>query len=109
MVADETITTNSGGVSSVDPLFEINRVRQEQQSDKHLLLQVMSGIVIFVAITFTVEVVFLHMNYAQDKYLCTLNNEIVRDYTQSSVENIRTLNEIRTDFEILKARNSYLK
>src|SRR3989344_6299824 len=48
----------------------------KQKSDRDLLMIIMGGVVIFVVISFFIELVNLHIDYAQDKSLAEQNNEI---------------------------------
>ena len=86
-----------------------NDLAEKQKSDQNILLGIMAGVVIFVVITFWIELSALHRNYAQDKSLMLQNNQLNKDYFDKVLFLNNEIQNIKTQIEVLRARNSYLK
>ena len=69
----------------------------------------MVGIVIFVVVTFWIELSAMHRNYEQDKPILLQNNQLNKDYFDKILFLNNEIQDIKTQVEVLKARNSYLK
>jgi hypothetical protein len=83
--------------------------RQEYNDHKNSMFSFMGGILLFVVITFVVEITSMHRNYAQDKALALQNNQLNKDYFEKILELQREVDELRTDSAVLRAKNSFLK
>jgi hypothetical protein len=102
----------SQGVSNAD-IAGISRrqdeLAQRQESDKTTILIFLTGLTVFVAITFLLEIWAMHSNYLQDKSLATQNNQLIKDNYDKTLEMMLQVNELEHQYELLKARNTYLK
>ncbi len=115
----ETKTTVSGesnettigiGQSSANPSRkEFEGLAEKQKSDQNILLVIMAGVVIFVVITFWIELSATHRNYEQDKSILLQNNQLNKDYFDKVLFLNNEIQDIKIQIEVLKARNSYLK
>ena len=70
---------------------------------------IMGGVVIFVVISFFIELVNLHIDYAQDKSLAEQNNEIIKDYSDQILQLNNKIQSLSTQLQLLEAKNPYLK
>jgi len=95
------------GQSSAYPTkAEFDTLAEKQKSDQNLLLVIMAGVVIFVAITFWIELSAMHRNYAEDKSLANQNNELNKTYFDKVLFLNNQISELRQELELLKARNN---
>jgi len=108
--AENAPTLGEIGQSSGYPTREeFKGLAEKQKSDQNILLGIMAGVVIFVVITFWIELSALHRNYAQDKSLMLQNNQLNKDYFDKVLFLNNEIQNIKTQIEVLRARNSYLK
>lgn len=110
-VSGESNETTSGiGQSSAYPSRkEFEGLAEKQRSDQNILMAIMAGVVIFVVVTFWIELSAVHRNYGQDKSILLQNNQLNKDYFDKVLFLNNEVQDIKTQMEVLKARNSYLK
>lgn len=111
IVSSESNETMGGiGQSSAFPSRkEFEGLAEKQKSDQNILLAIMAGVVIFVVITFWIELSAMHRNYEQDKPILLQNNQLNKDYFDKVLFLNNEIQDLKTQIEVLKARNSYLK
>lgn len=88
---------------------EVKSLAEKQRSDQNLLLAIMAGVVIFVVVTFWLELSAMHRNYIQDKSLLLQNNQLNKDYFDKVLLLNNEIQDLKTQIEVLKARNPNLK
>lgn len=100
-----------GGTVTATPISreEFAALSEKQRSDQYLLLTIMSAVVTFVVVTFWIEISAMHRNYAQDKSILSQCNQQNKDYFDKVLFLNNELQDIKMQFEVLKAKNSYLK
>ena len=110
-VSGESNETTAGiGQSSAYPSRrEFEGLAEKQKSDQNILLVIMAGVVIFVVITFWIELVSMHKNYEQDKSILLQSSQQNKDYFDKVLFLNNEIQNIKTQIDVLKARNSYLK
>jgi len=79
------------------------------KSSQNLLLGIMVGVVIFVVITFWIELIAIHRDNFQDKSILLQNNELNKDYFDKVLILNNEIQDLKTQIEVLRARNSYLQ
>lgn len=110
-VSGESNETVAGiGQSSAYPSRkEFEGLTEKQKSDQNILLIIMAGVVIFVVITFWIELSAVHRNYEQDKSILLQNNQLNKDYFDKVLFLNNEIQDIKTQVEVLRAKNPYLK
>lgn len=104
------ITTEQGEVvAPFNPEQAFKNLSEKQDKETHLLLTVMGGLVIFVVITFWIELSSMHRNYFEDKVILLQNNETMREYYEKNLFMNNEVQNIKKELEILRAKNPYLK
>jgi|GEM_PF-3076899 len=88
---------------------EFQNLVEKQKTDQNILLAIMAGVVIFVVVTFWIELSAIHRNYEQDKTILLQSNQQNKDYFDKVLFLNNEFQEVKTQLEILKAKNSYLK
>lgn len=83
--------------------------REEFDSHKSFILVFTSAVMLFVVVTFLMEISSMHRNYEQDKSLALQNNQLNKDYFDKVLLLQNQVNELKNQYDVLKARNSYLK
>lgn len=68
----------------------------------------LGGVVLFVVITFWIELISLHWNNAKDKSMMLQNNQMNKDYFDKVLLLNDKVNNLNTSIEVMKTRN-YLK
>ncbi|OGD31878.1 hypothetical protein A3C91_00375 [Candidatus Azambacteria bacterium RIFCSPHIGHO2_02_FULL_52_12] len=108
--AENAPTTAGVGQSSAYPTKEeFKGLVEKQKSDQNILLVIMAGVVIFIVVTFWLELYAVNRNYAQDKSLMLQNNQLNKDYFDKVLFLNNEIQDLKTKIEVLRARNSYLK
>ena len=109
--AENAPITAGIGQSSANPITreEFKGLVEKQKSDQNILLIIMAGVVIFVVVTFWIELSTMHRNYTQDKTILLQNNQLNKEYFDKVLFLNNEIQDLKTQIEILKARNSYLK
>ncbi|MDD5739065.1 MAG: hypothetical protein PHY72_04080 [Candidatus Pacebacteria bacterium] len=110
-ISGESNETMSGiGGSNANPSRrEFESLAEKQKSDQNILLAIMAGVVIFVVITFWIELSATHRNYEQDKTILLQNNQLNKDYFDKVLFLNNEIQDFKAQIEVLRARNSYLK
>jgi|SRR3989344_8033340 len=88
---------------------DVQSLAEKQKSDQNLILAIMAGVVLVVVITFWVETTAMHRNYVQDKSLLLQNNQLNKDYFEKVLFLNNEIQDLKTQIEVLRAKNSYLK
>ena len=96
--------TSRGGAVAGTPV-----PREEFESHKSFTFWFMGGVLVFVVGTFLIEVNSMHRNYAQDKALALQNNQLNKDYFEKVLQLQNQIHEQKSELELLKARNVFLK
>ncbi|MFA7191846.1 MAG: hypothetical protein WC089_00905 [Candidatus Paceibacterota bacterium] len=109
MESNNSLITQQGSVTANISKGEFDALSSKQKNDNKLLLNIMIAVVIFVVITFWIELSSMHRNYEQDKSLMLQNNELNKDYFDKVLLLNNEIQDIKTNLEVLKAKNSYLK
>jgi len=104
-----TITEGGNVVSPFNAKQAFDDLSDKQDRDRSLFSWIMSGIVIFVVITFWIELSGMHRNYEQDKSLMLQNNQLNKDYFEKVLFLNNEIQDIKIQFEVFRARDSYLK
>ena len=99
----------SGSSSASATKDDVKELAESQRSSQNLLLTIMVGVVFFVVITFFIELSAMHRNYAQDKSILQQNNQLNKDYFEKVLFLNNEVHVLKTQIEVLKARNPYLK
>ncbi|MEW6407801.1 MAG: hypothetical protein AB1465_03865 [Patescibacteria group bacterium] len=99
----------TGHSSAYPSREEFKSLAEKQKSDQGILLAIMAGIVVFVVVTFWIEIIAVHRNYNQDKSVILQNNQLNKDYFDKVLLLNNEIQDLKTQIEVLKARNSYLK
>lgn len=83
--------------------------KEEVKSSQNFLLAIMIGVVIFVVITFWIELSAMHRNYAQDKSILLQNNQFSKDYFDKVLFLNNEIQDFKTQIENLKIQIQNLK
>jgi hypothetical protein len=126
-VVDPAGNQNSEGISSSSStpttqgfsapwMTDVEKARQDSAKDIERVNNLMIGLVIFIAITFIVEIAVMNYDRIKDKDIYLNYNQLYKDYFDESSElkediNVQKteLNNLNNKIETLKARNPYLK
>jgi len=102
--------------SYYDPQKEIEKLREQSKEDIGKVNYVLFGLVIFVVITFIVEIYTMNLDRIKDKDLYLRYNDLYQRYVDENVKLKDEINNQKIDFnnlknqiELLRAKNSYLK
>jgi hypothetical protein len=68
-------SVGTGQSSAFPTREEFKNLAEKQKSDQNILLVIMAGVVIFVVITFWIELSSMHRNYEQDKTILLQMNQ----------------------------------
>lgn len=74
------VERSSGETTAYATKGDVEGLAEKQKSDNTLLLIIMASVVIFVVVTFWLELSSMHRNYQQDKSLMLQNNQLNKDY-----------------------------
>jgi len=107
IASSETIDSTGGQSHAIRK--DLDALAEQQKSDKNTLWIIMTGVVIFVVVTFLVELITLSINYSQDKSILLQNNQLNKDYFDKVLFLNNEVQDVKTQIETLKARNPYLK
>ena len=78
---------------------EFDALAEKQKSDQNILLAVMAGIMIFVVVTFWIELSAMHRNYEMDKSILLQNNQLNKDYFEKVLFLSDQINELKLKIE----------
>lgn len=105
-----------GAYDSFEVERKIAEVKSENKKDIERINGIMVGVVIFIAVTFIVEICTMNLDRIKDKDLYLQYNQLYKDYFDESLkskENINQeilkINDLENRFELLKGKNPYLK
>jgi len=103
-------TVDGGNVTgSFNPKQAFETLSNAQDKDRTLLFGIMAGVVIFVVVTFWIELLSMNRTYEQDKTALLQNNQQNKDYFDKVLLLNNEIQDFNTQLEVLKAKNSYLK
>ncbi len=88
---------------------EFKGLVEKQKSDQNTLLLIMMAVVVVVIINFWMQSSNMAENYIQDKSLMLQNNQLNKDYFDKILFLNNEIQDLKTQLEVLKACNSYLK
>ena len=100
--------------SQADPVTrkEWSYLTEKQKNDQGILMWIMGVIVIFVVVTFWIELIAIHFNDFQDKSILQQNNQLNKDYSEKQIEMNDKINQqkieinsFQSQLEILKIKN----
>lgn len=83
--------------------------KEDVQRSQNFLMAIIVGIVVFIVVTFWFELFTTHKNYEQDKSLMLQNNQLNKDYFDKVLFLNNEIQDLKIQFEVLMAKNSYLK
>ena len=106
----------SNSYNSGDFEKKIAEVKNENKKDNEKLFNGMVGVVIFIAVAFLIEIFTMNNDRIVDKEMYIQYTQMYKDYFEESSkikENVNEemikLNNLENEFELLKAKNRYLK
>lgn len=95
---------------------KIQDVKNESKKDNERVYMIMIGLVIFVVITFLIEIVVMNYDRIKDKDMYIQYTQMYKDYFDESSKMKEIINgqkieinNLENKFELLKAKNSYLR
>ncbi|OGF80663.1 hypothetical protein A2W48_01160 [Candidatus Giovannonibacteria bacterium RIFCSPHIGHO2_12_44_12] len=107
---NKTETIESGEALASGQIAHASKAEVKSLAEKqNLLLWIMGGIVVVVVITFWMETNNMHINYVQDKSILLQNNQLNKDYFDKVLFLNNEVKDLKTQIEVLRARNPYLK
>mgnify|MGYP001585988136 CR=1 FL=1 len=109
-------STGVGQSSAYPTKAEFDTLAEKQKSDQNFLLAIMVGVVIFLTVTFVVEIYTTNLDRIKDKDLYLRYNDLYEQYEKKNSElgdkvsdQRIEINDLRNEIEMLRARNQYLK
>jgi len=104
---------SSGGAitfqGTYNPQQEIEKLRGDNKKDLEKINYLFYGLVIFVAISFLIEIYSMNMDRIKDKDLYLNYNSMYKDFFDAQTQQQKDVQDIKTSVELLKAKNPYLK
>ncbi|MCK9578401.1 hypothetical protein M0R01_02830 [bacterium] len=99
----------AGGSKGYPSKEEFDRLAEKQTSDIKFIFMLMVGIIVFVVVTFLIEVTCMNLNYIQDKTILLQYNQQNKDYFDKVLLLNNEIQDMKIKSEVLKAKNPYLK
>lgn len=104
---------SSGGAVTVqgtyNPKQEIEKLRSDSKKDLEKINYLFYGLVIFVTISFLIEIYSMNMDRIKDKDLYLNYNTMYKDFFDAQIQQQKDIQDIKMSVELLKAKNPYLK
>ncbi|MDD5639388.1 MAG: hypothetical protein PHR47_01095 [Candidatus Pacebacteria bacterium] len=120
MEAEKNIGTSLSVPSSIpsfyNPQEEIAKLRQDNKEEIQKVNKILVGLVIFTALTFITEIYTMNLDRIKDKDLYLRYNDVFKSYVEENIKLRDAMNNqkiesnnLQNEFELLKAKNPYLK
>lgn len=107
-----TGSTTPSSTGLYDPQKEIQRVEKDIERVNYFFI----GLVIFVAVTFLIEIYTMNLDRIKDKDLYLKYNDLYQQYAEKNselgekiFEQRIEINNFKNELELLRAKNQYLK
>lgn len=105
-------SSGSGAVTiqgSFNPQLEIEKLRTDNKKDLEKINYLFYGLVVFVTISFLIEIYTMNMDRIKDKDLYLNYNAMYKDFFDAQTQQQKDIQDIKMSVELLKAKNSYSK
>lgn len=102
--------------NSVEVEEKLAKVKDETKRDNEKLSNIMAGVVIFIAVTFLIEICTMNMDRIKDKDMYLQYTQMYKDYFDESSKMKEIINEekinvnnLENNINLIKIKNPYLK
>ena len=105
-------SSGSGAVTiqgSFNPQLEIEKLRTDSKKELEKINYLFYGLVVFVTISFLIEIYTMNMDRIKDKDIYLNYNTMYKDFFDAQRQQEKDIQDIKMTVELLKAKNSYLK
>lgn len=105
-------SSGSGAVTiqgSFNPQLEIEKLRTDNKKELEKINYLFYGLVIFVTISFLIEIYTMNMDRIKDKDMYLNYNTMYKNFFDAQMQQQKDIQDIKMSVELLKAKNSYLK
>ena len=109
-------TLSSGSYNTDDFDKKISDVKDQSKKDNEKLSNLMVGVVIFIVITFIIEICTMNLDRIKDKDMYLQYTQMYKDYFEESSKMKDILNEekinvndLKNNINLIKIKNPHLK
>lgn len=94
---------------SFNSQLEIEKLRTDNKKELEKINYLFYGLVIFVTISFLIEIYTMNMDRIKDKDMYLNYNTMYKNFFDAQMQQQKDIQDIKMSVELLKAKNSYLK